>query len=128
MKRRILSLMLAMTMILALPGCSSGASPAPQSGGTETTDESNESGSDSGESAAADNSVTEDTQGEGKDAAGSEAKGDAEEGKDEEILKTISEMTLEQKLSQMMIVGLRSDPNNTKCATEITEDYAELLK
>ena len=37
-------------------------------------------------------------------------------------------MTPEQKLSQMMIVGLRSDPNNTKCATEINEDYAELLK
>ncbi len=40
----------------------------------------------------------------------------------------ISEMSTEQKLSQMMIVALRSDPANTKTATKINEDYANLLK
>jgi hypothetical protein len=46
---------------------------------------------------------------------------------DEEIREFISSMTTEQKLAQMMIVGLRSDGNNTKTAVEISQDYADLL-
>ena len=46
---------------------------------------------------------------------------------DEEILKTISEMTTQEKLAQMMIVALRSDAGNTKNATEIDSDYAEMM-
>ena len=38
---------------------------------------------------------------------------------DSEIYEAISKMTLEQKLSQMMIPALRSDSVNTKTATEI---------
>ncbi len=52
----------------------------------------------------------------------------AEKDPDEEIREFISSMTTEQKLSQMMIVGLRSDGNNSKTATEINQDYADLLK
>ena len=46
---------------------------------------------------------------------------------DPEILKTISEMSTQEKLAQMMIVALRSDGGNTKTATEINQDYADLL-
>ena len=46
---------------------------------------------------------------------------------DQEILKTISEMTTQEKLAQMMIVALRSDAGNTKNATEIDSDYAEMM-
>ncbi len=47
---------------------------------------------------------------------------------DEELHEAISQMTLEQKLSQMMIVALRSDSANTKTATEINQDYANLIR
>ncbi|MDO4537159.1 MAG: glycoside hydrolase family 3 protein [Coriobacteriales bacterium] len=40
----------------------------------------------------------------------------------------VSSMTTEQKLAQMMIVALRSDPNNTYTAQEFTQDYADLFK
>ena len=46
---------------------------------------------------------------------------------DPEILKTISEMSTQEKLAQMMIVALRSDGANTNTATEINQDYADLL-
>ena len=46
---------------------------------------------------------------------------------DEEILKTISEMSTQEKLAQMMIVALRSDAGNTKNATEIDRDYADMM-
>ena len=46
---------------------------------------------------------------------------------DPEILKTISEMSTQEKLAQMMIVALRSDGGNTKTATEINQDYADVL-
>ena len=45
-------------------------------------------------------------------------------------LKTLNpaEMTVEEKLTQMMIVALRSDGANTDTATGIDEDYADLLQ
>lgn len=46
---------------------------------------------------------------------------------DPEILKTISEMSTQEKLAQMMIVALRSDGANTNTATEINQDYADLF-
>lgn len=46
---------------------------------------------------------------------------------DPEILKTISEMSTQEKLAQMMIVAFRSDGANTNTATEINQDYADLL-
>ena len=46
---------------------------------------------------------------------------------DPEILGTISEMSTQEKLAQMMIVALRSDGSNSKTATEINQDYADLL-
>ena len=49
------------------------------------------------------------------------------EDKDEEILKTISGMSTQEKLAQMMIVALRSDGKNTKTVTQINKDYADLL-
>ena len=47
---------------------------------------------------------------------------------DAEIREIIAGMTAEQKLAQMMIVGLRSDGNNTHTATEINQDYADLIR
>ncbi len=47
---------------------------------------------------------------------------------DQQIQQMISEMTTEEKLAQMMVVALRSDASNSKLATGINEDYAELLR
>ena len=47
---------------------------------------------------------------------------------DAEIREAIAQMTLEQKLSQMMIPALRSDGVNTKTAVEINPDYADLIQ
>ena len=47
---------------------------------------------------------------------------------DAEIHEAIAQMTLEQKLSQMMITALRSDGANTKTAVEINQDYADLIQ
>ncbi|MDO4537158.1 MAG: glycoside hydrolase family 3 N-terminal domain-containing protein [Coriobacteriales bacterium] len=40
----------------------------------------------------------------------------------------VSSMTTEQKLTQMMIVTLRSDPQNTYAAQEFTQEYADMFK
>ena len=47
---------------------------------------------------------------------------------DERIAETISSMSIEEKLAQMMIVAFRSDPQNTKLPTSIEEPYKELLQ
>ena len=44
------------------------------------------------------------------------------------IQEKVEQMSVEEKLAQMMIVALRSDAQNTFLATEINEDYHELLK
>lgn len=44
------------------------------------------------------------------------------------VKQLVDSMTTEQKLAQMMIVSLRSDAQNTKLPTELTEDYVNLLK
>lgn len=46
---------------------------------------------------------------------------------DTRIKEIIASMTPQQKLAQMLIVALRSDPNNTRTPTTIDENYAELL-
>ena len=46
---------------------------------------------------------------------------------DTRIKEIIASMTPQQKLAQMLIVALRSDPNNTRTPTAIDENYAELL-
>ena len=57
---------------------------------------------------------------------------DSEPISDEELNARVNEilsgMTTEQKLAQMMIVALRSDPENTYTTTEITPEYVELLE
>ena len=63
----------------------------------------------------------------GLDAASEAQAGDTEKD-DAEIRNLISEMTVEEKLTQMMIVALRSDGANTDTATGIDEDYADLLQ
>ena len=60
-------------------------------------------------------------------AAGTAGESEVSEDKDEEILKTISGMSTQEKLAQMMIVALRSDGKNTKTVTQINKDYADLL-
>ena len=47
---------------------------------------------------------------------------------DAEIRALISSMTTEEKLAQMMIVALRSDAANTNTATELDQDYTDLLR
>ena len=63
---------------------------------------------------------------------GSGESSDSEPGADEELDARVSEilsgMTTEQKLAQMMIVALRSDPENTYTTTELTPEYVDLLK
>ncbi len=44
------------------------------------------------------------------------------------IREKVEQMSVEEKLAQMMIVALRSDAQNTFLATEINEEYHELLK
>ncbi|MBR2685135.1 MAG: glycoside hydrolase family 3 protein [Erysipelotrichaceae bacterium] len=44
------------------------------------------------------------------------------------IREKIEQMSVEEKLAQMMIVALRSDAQNTYLATEMNDDYYELLK
>ena len=62
-----------------------------------------------------------------RDAASEAQAGDTEKD-DAEIRNLISEMTVEEKLTQMMIVALRSDGANADTATGIDEDYADLLQ
>ncbi len=51
-----------------------------------------------------------------------------EEDTKDRIREKIEQMSVEEKLAQMMIVALRSDAQNTYLATEINDDYYELLK
>ena len=44
------------------------------------------------------------------------------------IREVISGMTTEEKLAQMMIVALRSDAANTNTATQLSADYAALIR
>ena len=47
---------------------------------------------------------------------------------DEQIEEIISNMTVEEKLAQMMIVALRDDVKNSHNATKLTKDYKKILK
>ena len=60
--------------------------------------------------------------------ADSQSETDSQPEGDSEIYEAISRMTLEQKLSQMMIIALRSDSSNTKTAAEIDQDYADMIR
>ena len=46
---------------------------------------------------------------------------------EDRVAKLVAAMTTEQKLAQMMIVALRSDPANTYLAEEVTQDYADVV-
>ena len=59
--------------------------------------------------------------------AGSSPAVSGSEEEDSEISRMISEMSTQEKLAQMMIVAFRSDGANTKTATGISQDYADLL-
>lgn len=118
MRRRIAALILMAAMALTLPGCTAGTSP------TTVPDESQ--AGDTAEKVESLSSSSSDTNESESDAG--KVSDASEEGKDKEILDIISKMTPAQKLSQMMIVALRSDPGNTKTATKISEDYANLLR
>lgn len=43
------------------------------------------------------------------------------------VSKIVASMATEQKLAQMMIVSLRSDPENTNLPQEVTQDYADMV-
>lgn len=47
---------------------------------------------------------------------------------EEQVNEIISNMTIEEKLAQMMIVALRDDPKNTHAVTKLTKDYKKILK
>ena len=111
--RKVLSLMLGLTLTLSLAGCAANSSGT----GADQASESDTAQAASGGAQADD----------ARDAASEAQAGDTEKD-DAEIRNLISEMTVEEKLTQMMIVALRSDGANTDTATGIDEDYADLLQ
>ena len=100
-------------MTLSLAGCAANSSGT----GADQASESDTAQAASGGAQADD----------ARDAASEAQAGDTEKD-DAEIRNLISEMTVEEKLTQMMIVALRSDGANTDTATGIDEDYADLLQ
>ena len=116
--RKLLSLMLGLTMTLSLAGCAS----KPSGTGADHEKESGAAQAVSGD-AQAGSAQADDA----RDAASEAQAGDTEKD-DAEIRNLISEMTVEEKLTQMMIVALRSDGANADTATGIDEDYADLLQ
>ena len=111
--RKVLSLMLGLTLTLSLAGCAANSSGT----GADQASESDTAQAASGGAQADD----------ARDAASEAQAGDTEKD-DAEIRNLISEMTVEEKLTQMMIVALRSDGANADTATGIDEDYADLLQ
>ena len=116
--RKLLSLMLGLTMTLSLAGCAS----KPSGTGADHEKESGAAQAVSGDAQAGSTQADD-----ARDAASEAQAGDTEKD-DAEIRNLISEMTVEEKLTQMMIVALRSDGANTDTATGIDEDYADLLQ
>ena len=51
-----------------------------------------------------------------------------EKSMDEQIREEIAEMTVEQKLAQMMIVAFRSDAANSETPTELSPAYSEIME
>ena len=116
--RKLLSLMLGLTLTLSLAGCAS----KPSGTGADHEKESGAAQAASGDAQAGSTQADD-----ARDAASEAQAGDTEKD-DAEIRNLISEMTVEEKLTQMMIVALRSDGANTDTATGIDEDYADLLQ
>ena len=116
-KRIMIMIMLTAVAVLPLYGCGAGNSTA----ASNAPEQGEEQARTPGEGAA-----TED-QAIGDEAAAEVTPAYNPGEEDQEILKTISEMTTQEKLAQMMIVALRSDAGNTKNATEIDSDYAEMM-
>ena len=109
--------MIMLSAVIALPmyGCGTGQ---PQPPSVDTDREPHET--TAAASAAASEAATE--------AASKEAtSAPATEAKDHDILKTLSDMSTREKLTQMMIVALRSDAGDTYTPTELSPDYADLL-
>lgn len=145
--RRLLSLILASTVALSMFGCAANPSQA-GTAGTQAKDSAQEPAAeakaeDSAQEAAAGTQAEDaaqepaaDTQAEDaaqEPAAETQAQDTAKvpaaaEPDDPEIRELISSMTTKEKLSQMMIVSLRSDIRNTESVTKIDEDYAEQLQ
>ena len=116
--RKLLSLMLGLTLTLSLAGCAANSSGT----GADHEKESGAAQAVSGDAQAGSTQADD-----ARDAASEAQAGDTEKD-DAEIRNLISEMTVEEKLTQMMIVALRSDGANTDTATGIDEDYADLLQ
>ena len=116
--RKVLSLMLGLTLTLSLAGCAANSSGT----GADHEKESGAAQAVSGDAQAGSTQADD-----ARDAASEAQAGDTEKD-DAEIRNLISEMTVEEKLTQMMIVALRSDGANTDTATGIDEDYADLLQ
>lgn len=47
---------------------------------------------------------------------------------DDKVSDIVSKMTVQQKICQMIIIGLRYDITNEKSATELDQDYKDMLK
>ena len=145
--RRLLSLILASTVALSMFGCAANPSQA-GTAGTQAKDSAQEPAAEAqaedavqepAAEAQAEDAAQEpaaDTQAEDaaqEPAAETQAQDTAKapaaaEPDDPEIRELISSMTTKEKLSQMMIVSLRSDIRNTESVTKIDEDYAEQLQ
>ena len=46
----------------------------------------------------------------------------------DQISEIVSSMTVEQKISQMIVISMRSDVNNTKSVTELTQEYKDIIQ
>ena len=111
-KRFMITLMITALVALPMYGCGAGTSAGTDAATDKAPDEP---GQGATQEASADAAAT------------APASAADHGGEDPEILETISGMSTQEKLAQMMIVSLRSDVSNTKIATEISQDYAEVL-
>ena len=151
---KLLSLILVLTMVLPLIGCAANSSQAGTSGAQEPAGEAaaqeaaSEAQAGDPVQSAAGEAEAKDKAGETQEPAAHDDAGEAQGGgtaqaavvesgdkehvgetaDDAEIRELISQMTTEEKLTQMMIVAFRSDVTNTDSASEISEDYADLIQ
>ena len=139
--RKLLSLMLILTMVMPLIGCAANSpqtgtneaqagdaaqEPAGEAQGDDTTQDPAGETQEPAQAAAGE-AGDKDTAGEAQEGGTAQASAD-EAADDPEIRELISQMTTEEKLSQMMIVTLRSDVSNTEIVSEISKDYTDLIQ
>lgn len=128
-RKRVISLLTALGLCFSLAGCGSSAADvheaAAASGNSADAAVIEQDKEEIGVSSTADSTVAVETE---QMISSSSAAVMDEEDMDKKIREIIAGMTTEQKIAQMIIISLRSDPKNTRTPTELTEDYVKLLQ